>query len=174
MLHGVYFHPGVEGEDDNSPIRARYMNRYVRSDQFHKANRHGQVILSVGTLMNGGRSVMRVIRELALPIFKSILHRITNLSNGNTALAFIGTRVLALHEGGAPIETTVPSLTTVGEYYFEEEGQKRAKKWMPNTEVCTAHPKVPVSPLFSLGHRTINGRKKSSTYSTHMRLFYLS
>ncbi|KAF9282259.1 hypothetical protein BGZ68_006095 [Mortierella alpina] len=92
--------------------------------------------------MNGGRSVMRVIKELALPIFKSILHRITNLSTGNTALAFIGSRMLALHEGGAPIETTVPSLTTLGEYYFEEEGQKRAKKWMPNTEVCTTHPKT--------------------------------
>ncbi|KAF9931614.1 hypothetical protein BGZ67_005231 [Mortierella alpina] len=138
MLHGVYFQPG---ENDNSPIRARYMNRYVRSDHFHKTNKHGQVTLSVGTLMNGGLSVMKVIKETALPLFKSVLCRLTNLSTGNTALAFIGNRALALQEAGTPIETTVPSLATLGEYYFEEEGQKRPKKWKPNTEVCTAHPK---------------------------------
>ncbi|CAO3571634.1 unnamed protein product [Mortierella alpina] len=142
MLHGVYFQPGVEGEDDNSPIRARYMNRYVRSDSFYKTNKHGQVTFSIGTLMNRGLSVMKVIKETALPLFKSIVCRLTNISTGNTALAFIGNRALALHEAGTPIETRVPSLATLGEYYFEEEGQKRTKKWTPNTEACTAHPKT--------------------------------
>ncbi|KAF9178182.1 hypothetical protein BGZ51_007915 [Haplosporangium sp. Z 767] len=142
MLHGVYFHPGTEGEDENTPIRARYMNRYVRSDVFHKVNKHGRIMLSVGIMMNGGKSVLKVIREAVPMLFKNVYYRLTNIGTGNTALTIVGSRVLALQEAGTPYETRVPSLDTVGEYFFEEEGQKRSKKFLPNSESCTAHPKT--------------------------------
>ncbi|KAH7051526.1 carotenoid oxygenase [Linnemannia elongata] len=141
MLHGVYFPPSVEGEDETGHIRARYMNRYVRSDSFQKANKHGNVMLSVGLMMNGGRSLIKILKQAAISIFRSVIFRVTNIGNGNTGLAFIGHRLLALHEAGVPIETAVPSLATVGEFYFEKEGQKRRKNFLPNQEACTAHPK---------------------------------
>lgn len=142
MLHGVYFPPSVEGEDETGHIRARYMNRYVRSDSFQKANKHGNVMLSVGLMMNGGRSLIKILKQAAISILRSVIFRVTNIGNGNTGLAFIGHRLLALHEAGVPIETAVPSLATVGEFYFEKEGQKRRKNFLPNQEACTAHPKV--------------------------------
>ncbi|KAK3844036.1 MAG: carotenoid oxygenase [Linnemannia gamsii] len=141
MLHGVYFPPSVEGEDETGPIRARYMNRYVRSDSFQKANKHGNVMLSVGLMMNGGRSLIKILKQATVSIFRSMIFSVTNIGNGNTGMAFIGSRLLALHEAGVPIETAVPSLATVGEFYFEQEGQKRGKQLLPNQEACTAHPK---------------------------------
>ncbi|KAF9923590.1 hypothetical protein FBU30_006391 [Linnemannia zychae] len=141
MLHGVYFPPSVDGEDETGPIRARYMNRYVRSDVFQKANKHGNVMLSVGLFMNGGLTLAKIIKQLSVSIFRSIIYRVTNIGNGNTALAFIGHRLLAMNEAGVPIVTKVPSLETVGEYYFEGEGQKRGWRLLPNQEACTAHPK---------------------------------
>lgn len=146
MLHGVYFPPSIEGEDETGPIRARYMNRYVRSDSFLKANKHGNVMLSVGLMMNGGRSLIKILKQAAVSIFRSVVFRVTNIGNGNTGLAFIGHRLLAMHEAGVPIETAVPSLATVGEFYFEKEGQKRGKKFLPNQEASTAHPKVQTKP----------------------------
>lgn len=142
MLHGVYFPPSVEGEDETGRIRARYMNRYVRSDSFQKANKHGNVMLSVGLMMNGGRGLIKILKQAVVSIFRSVVFRVTNIGNGNTGLAFIGHRLLALHEAGVPIETAVPSLATIGEFYFEKEGQKRGKSLLPNQEACTAHPKV--------------------------------
>jgi len=118
------------------------MNRYVRSDSFQKANNYGNVMLSVGLMMNGGRSLMKILKQATVSIFRSVIYRVTNIGNGNTSLAFIGNRLLALHEAGVPIETAVPSLATVGEFYFEQEAQKRGKKFLPNQEACTAHPKV--------------------------------
>ncbi|KAF9098895.1 hypothetical protein BGX29_007392 [Mortierella sp. GBA35] len=142
MLHGVYFPPSVEGEDETGPIRARYMNRWVRSDSFNKANKYGNVMLSVGLMMNGGRSLIRILKQGAVSIFRSMIYNVTNIGNGNTGMIFIRSRLLALHEAGVPIETAVPSLATVGEYYFEKEGQKRSgKNILPNQEACTAHPK---------------------------------
>ncbi|KAF9118549.1 Dixin [Mortierella sp. 14UC] len=141
MLHGVYFPPSVEGEDEAGPIHARYMNRYVRSDSFQKANKYGNVMLSVGLMMNGGLSLVKILKQAAVSIFRSMIFSVTNIGNGNTGMAFIGSRLLALHEAGVPIETAVPSLATVGEFYFEQEGQRRGKKLLPNQEACTAHPK---------------------------------
>ncbi|KAF9913137.1 hypothetical protein EC991_003596 [Linnemannia zychae] len=141
MLHGVYFPPSAEEGDETGPIRARYMNRYVRSDSFQKANKHGNVMLSVGLMMNGGRSLAKIVKQAAISIFRSMIFSVTNIGNGNTGMAFIGSRLLTLHEAGVPIETAIPSLATVGEFYFEQEGQKRVKKLLPNQEACTAHPK---------------------------------
>ncbi|KAF9579767.1 hypothetical protein BGW38_003851 [Lunasporangiospora selenospora] len=128
----------------NVSIQPRYMNRYVRSEAFKKGNKHGPILMSIGLFMNGGRSLWRVVRESASHLFKASLYRFSNVANGNTALAFLGSRLLALQEAGVPWEMTVPALETVGEYYFEQEGQKRRPKLIPipNSEACTAHPKV--------------------------------
>ncbi|KAI1315420.1 hypothetical protein EDD11_000808 [Mortierella claussenii] len=142
MLHGVYFPPGTpEEENSKAPVRARYMNRYVRSEVFEKTNKHGTVFPSVGLIANGGRSAFQAILEIVKITIKGAFFRLTNVSTGNTALAFVGNRFLALQEAGAPIEAKVPSLDTVGQFYFEEEGQSKGKVMMPNQEACTAHPK---------------------------------
>ena len=68
---------------------------------------------------------------------KMVWYNVTNVGDGNTALAYFGSRLLALQEGGKPVETAVPSLNTTGEYFFEEDPNKKDKN-----AVVTAHPKV--------------------------------
>lgn len=143
MLHGVYFEPGVEGQ----PIRARYMNRWVRSEIFNKANKHGRMVVSLGLVMSGADVVWGLILEMIWYRIKAMFYRVKGFGNGNTALAFFGSRLLALQEAGKPVATSVPSLNTMGEYYFEEENVKeheKNKKKGPEREICTAHPKVSV------------------------------
>ncbi|KAG0244874.1 carotenoid oxygenase [Mortierella sp. GBAus27b] len=141
MLHGVYFEPGVEGQ----PIRARYMNRWVRSEIFKKASKYGKMTAPLGLIMAGAGVVWGLIINMIWYRIKAVIYRLKNTSNGNTALAFFGSRLLALQETGRPWETSVPSLNTTGDYYFEEENlkehEKNPKKG-PKQEVCTAHPKV--------------------------------
>ncbi|KAF9909668.1 hypothetical protein BX616_011099 [Lobosporangium transversale] len=150
MLHGVYFEPGNEDE----PIRARYMNRWVRSEIFKKANKYGRMNLTLGLVMAGADIFWGVLLWHFWYRLKAAFFKVKNFGNGNTALAFFGSRLLALNEGGKPIETSVPSLNTTGEYFFEEEeeeyGEKKEedkntleKKIKESTpEVCTAHPKI--------------------------------
>ncbi|KAG0006521.1 hypothetical protein BGZ65_007063 [Modicella reniformis] len=141
MLHGVYFEPGVEGE----PVRARYMNRWVRSEVFLKANDHGQMMMSLGRIMGPACGFLGFILGILWYRIKHAFTRLKSVGNGNTALAFFGSRLLALQEAGKPVETSVPSLNTTGDYYFEEENvkehEKNTKKG-PKQEICTAHPKI--------------------------------
>ncbi|KAF8941489.1 carotenoid oxygenase [Dissophora ornata] len=142
MLHGVYFEPGT---DASEPIRARYMNRWARSDVFLKANKHGQMGLSLGLIMAGADVFWGLIINMVWYNLKAMLYRLKGQGNGNTALTYFGSRLLALQEAGRPIETSVPSLNTTGEYYFEEENvsaDKVNKKKGPSEEICTAHPKI--------------------------------
>ncbi|KAF9364914.1 hypothetical protein BGX34_012086 [Mortierella sp. NVP85] len=141
MLHGVYFEPGVEGQ----PIRARYMNRWVRSEVFQKANDHGPMVMSLETIMAGADIFWGLILGMIWYRIKAAFYRLKSVGNGNTALAFFGSRLLALQEAGKPVETSVPSLNTTGEYYFEEENVKESEKNTkkgPKQEVCSAHPKI--------------------------------
>ncbi|KAF9574425.1 hypothetical protein EC968_006585 [Mortierella alpina] len=139
MLHGVYFEPG----DKNTPIKPRYMNRWVRSELFRKQNDHGQLVMSFGLIMSGAQKFWTLVFYLLWYRIKSAFYRLKNHGDGNTALAFFGSRLLALQEAGKPIETSVPSLNTTGEYYFEEEeGQNTTKKKGPSREIVTAHPKI--------------------------------
>ncbi|KAG0367922.1 hypothetical protein BGZ54_002992 [Gamsiella multidivaricata] len=143
MLHGVYFEPGTG--DETEPIRARYMNRYVRSEVFQKANAHGQMGTSLGRLMTSANGAWSIIFSLIWYRIKSAFYGLKGHGNGNTALAFFKSRLLALQEAGKPMETSVPSLNTTGEYYFEEDDigeSERNKKQGPTSEICTAHPKV--------------------------------
>ncbi|KAF9987597.1 hypothetical protein BGZ75_000376 [Mortierella antarctica] len=138
MLHGVYFESG----DKNAPIKPRYMNRWVRSEIFKKENDHGPLTLSLGLIMAGAEKFWTLVFYSIWYRIKSAFYQLKNDCNGNTALTFFGSRLLALQEAGKPIETSVPSLNTTGEYYFEEkEGQNAAKKG-PSREVVTAHPKI--------------------------------
>lgn len=138
MVHGVYF-DGKEG----SAIRPRYMNRFVRCEIFEQGLKHGLILISVDLLMNTRISRLKALMQLTWLSVKSFVLRVSNMGNGNTALLFANQRLLALEEAGLPFELTVPALESVGEYNFEEDGVRRGKKpWLPNTEACTAHPKV--------------------------------
>ncbi|KAG0091396.1 hypothetical protein BGZ93_008839 [Podila epicladia] len=138
MVHGVYF-DGKEG----SAIRPRYMNRFVRCEIFEQGLKHGLILFSVDLLMNTRISRLKALMQVTWLSLKSFFLRVSNMGNGNTALLFANQRLLALEEAGLPFELTVPALESVGEYNFEEDGIRRGKKpWLPNTEACTAHPKV--------------------------------
>ena len=101
------------------------------------------MLVSLTLLLIGTKSLFTRIMDMAKVGMRVAINNVTNLSTANTALAFVGTRLLALGEAGVPYETSVPSLDTVGEWYFEEPGQKRPWKGViPNSEACTAHPKV--------------------------------
>ncbi|KAG0057505.1 hypothetical protein BGZ83_009144 [Gryganskiella cystojenkinii] len=140
MHHGVYF-----DSDSNGLIRPRYMNRYARTEIFQKANKQQrEMLFSLTMLLINTKSLFARIKDLASVGMRVFWNGISNLSTANTAMAFVGTRLLALQEAGVPYETSVPSLDTVGEWYFEGPDQKpRSKKLfnIPNTEACTAHPK---------------------------------
>ncbi|KAF9581659.1 hypothetical protein BGW38_001240 [Lunasporangiospora selenospora] len=126
MLHGVYFEPG---QDAKKPIRARYMNRWVRSEIFKKANGNGRAVIPLGLIMGGtGASFFWVLFQLIWYQLKGMYYRVKDVGNGNTALAFFGSRLLALQEAGRPVETAVPSLNTTGSYYFEEGNEESVKK----------------------------------------------
>ncbi|KAF9429474.1 Dixin [Entomortierella beljakovae] len=143
MLHGVYFHPGVAGEDENTPIRARYMNRYIRTDIYEITKKHGKAVqYSVGLLLNRDRGYLKALRQLATQSLKMMLYGASEIGTGNTALAVINDRFLALNEAGTPIDVELPSLNTVGHYFFEKEGQKHKKRLLPVQDSCTAHPKI--------------------------------
>ncbi|KAI1317514.1 hypothetical protein EDD11_008321 [Mortierella claussenii] len=142
MLHGVYFEPGTSSD---KPIRARYMNRWVRSEVFKKANRHGKMSMPLELVMAGAEVFWGVFLSHLWYQLKAAFFKVKNFGNGNTALAFFGARLLALQEAGKPVETSVPSLNTTGEYYFEEDtdGQEAATVHRKGPKpVCTAHPKV--------------------------------
>ncbi|CAO3571399.1 unnamed protein product [Mortierella alpina] len=138
MLHGVYFEPG----DKSAPIKPRYMNRWVRSEVFKKQNDHGPMSMSIGLIMAGAGSFWTVIFHAIWYGIKSAFYQLKSLGDGNTALTFFGSRLLALQEGGKPVETSVPSLNTTGEYYCEEKEGQNTKKKGPSREVVTAHPKI--------------------------------
>lgn len=133
MLHGVYFETGA---DPKGPIRPRYMNRYVRSDIFKKQNDHGYLHVPLGIIMTP-TPFFKFIFHMIWFYIKMAWYKVTNIGDGNTALTYFGSRLLALQEGGKPVETAVPSLNTTGEYYFEEDPNKKDKN-----AVVTAHPKV--------------------------------
>ncbi|KAG0278171.1 hypothetical protein BGZ96_002534 [Linnemannia gamsii] len=133
MLHGVYFESGA---DPNGPIRPRYMNRYVRSDIFKKQNEHGNLHAPLGIIMNPTPFFKFIFQILWFTIVMA-WYKVTNIGDGNTALTYFGSRLLALQEGGKPVETAVPSLNTTGEYFFEEDPNKKDKN-----AVVTAHPKI--------------------------------
>ncbi|KAH7051491.1 carotenoid oxygenase [Linnemannia elongata] len=133
MLHGVYFESEA---DSKGPIRPRYMNRYVRSDIFKKQNDHGYLHVPLGIIMTP-TPFFKFIFHFVWFYIKMAWYKVTNIGDGNTALTYFGSRLLALHEGGKPVETAVPSLNTTGEYYFEEDLNKKDKN-----AVVTAHPKI--------------------------------
>ncbi|KAG0059936.1 hypothetical protein BGZ90_004272 [Linnemannia elongata] len=133
MLHGVYFESEADSE---GPIRPRYMNRYVRSDIFKKQNDHGYLHVPLGIIMTP-TPFFKFIFHFVWFYIKMAWYKVTNIGDGNTALTYFGSRLLALHEGGKPVETAVPSLNTTGEYYFEEDLNKKDKN-----AVVTAHPKI--------------------------------
>lgn len=112
------------------------MNRYVRSDIFKKQNDHGYLHVPLGIIMTP-TPFFKFIFHFVWFYIKMAWYKVTNIGDGNTALTYFGSRLLALHEGGKPVETAVPSLNTTGEYYFEEDLNKKDKN-----AVVTAHPKV--------------------------------
>ncbi|KAF9080392.1 hypothetical protein BGX23_002230 [Mortierella sp. AD031] len=134
MLHGVYFESGA---DPKGPIRPRYMNRYVRSDIFKKQNDHGYLHVPLGIIM-APTSFFKFLFYILWFYLKAAFFKVTNIGDGNTALTYFGSRLLALQEGGKPVETAVPSLNTTGEYYFEEDHTNQKDR----NAVVTAHPKI--------------------------------
>ncbi|KAG0197701.1 hypothetical protein BGX28_008788 [Mortierella sp. GBA30] len=145
MLHGVYFEPG---DDDNTPIRPRYMNRWVRSEIFKKQNEHGRLTVPLGLIMAGAEKFWTLVLYSIWYRIKSAIYKLKSTGDGNTALAFFGSRLLALQESGKPVETSVPSLNTTGEYYFEEDEEGKGQganvvrsQGKRNREAVTAHPK---------------------------------
>lgn len=142
MLHGVYFEPGEKGQK----IRPRYMNRWVRSEIFKKANDYGPMTFSLSYLMSKSHSVLALFWQMFWYYLKVKFIGLKNGSKGNTALTYFGSRLLALHEAGKPLETKVPSLDTVGDYYFEEDGAAPNKN--NSREAVTAHPKVKICLTF--------------------------
>ncbi|KAF9181505.1 hypothetical protein BGZ50_005477 [Haplosporangium sp. Z 11] len=149
MLHGVYFEPGT---GEGAPIQPRYMNRWVRSQPFKQANEHGTMTISLGLIMAGADKFWTFLFNYIWYSLKAAFYGLKEHGNGNTALAFFGSRLLALQEAGKPVETSVPSLDTTGEYYFEEEEEftvgaspskgSTANKKDSGRGVVTAHPKV--------------------------------
>ncbi|KAG0374589.1 Dixin [Mortierella sp. AD032] len=134
MLHGVYFDSGAA--DQKGPIRPRYMNRYVRSESLKKQSKYGYLHVPLGVIM-APTSIFKFIFHMLWFYIKMAYYKVANIGDGNTALAYFGSRLLALQEGGKPVETAVPSLNTTGEYFFEEDPDKKDKH-----AVVTAHPKV--------------------------------
>jgi carotenoid cleavage dioxygenase len=103
------------------------------------------MVMSLEIIMAGADIFWGLILGMIWYRIKAAFYRLKSVGNGNTALAFFGSRLLALQEAGKPVETSVPSLNTTGEYYFEEENVKESEKNTkkgPKEEVCTAHPKV--------------------------------
>ncbi|KAG0026512.1 hypothetical protein BGZ82_009439 [Podila clonocystis] len=141
MLHGVYF-VAPEDEED-ATIQPRYINRFVRSDVFTKTNLHGRMVLSLGQLEGSG-SLISTLAHLIWYQLKSAFYGLKTNGDGNTALTFVQSRLLALQEAGMPVEAAVPSLDTVGHYFFEDDKGRssRSPKQKGVQPVVTAHPKI--------------------------------
>lgn len=86
MLHGVHLQGG----------KARYYNRYIRTQGFEQERR-------------AGRALWGGLVEPSQIGFKNV---------ANTALVWHCDRLLALWEGGKPHAIDVPSLDTIGSYTF--------------------------------------------------------
>lgn len=103
---------------------------------------------SLGQLEGPG-SVISTIAHLIWYQLKSAFYGLKTTGDGNTALAFVQSRLLALQEAGMPVETAVPTLDTVGHYFFED-GKDRSSpppKHKGVKPVVTAHPKVKMRKL---------------------------
>ncbi|KAF9971336.1 Dixin [Actinomortierella ambigua] len=142
MIHGVYF--AVEHDaQGQATIRPRYMNRWVRSEVLEKTNRYGQVMFSLSAMVVP-YNFFKALGHFLYYATKAVFTGVKDVGNGNTALTFAQSRVLALQEGGSPWEVEVPNLDTVGQYWFEDSDKKnfsqRGRFIMK--EVMTAHPKI--------------------------------
>lgn len=101
------------------------------------------VSLSLGQLEGPG-SVISAIVQLIWYQLKSTFYGLKTIGDGNTALTFVQSRLLALQEAGMPVEAAVPTLDTVGHYFFEDgkDRSSRPPKQKGVQPVVTAHPKV--------------------------------
>lgn len=95
--------------------------------------------ISLGQL-TGPSSVISVIARLIWYQLKSAFYGLKTVGDGNTALTFVQSRLLALQEAGMPVEAAVPTLDTVGHYFFEDGNTRPKQKGVQ--PVVTAHPKV--------------------------------
>ncbi|KAF9407446.1 hypothetical protein BGZ94_002696 [Podila epigama] len=143
MLHGVHF-VADEHNKNNKTIRPRYINRFVRSEVYTKTNKHGQMTVSMGLLTGSGNALFTLLSLIWYQI-KCMYYKLKNPGDGNTALTFTQSRLLALQEAGMPIEMEVPSLKTVGTYFFSERNEDKSLR-PPRQKgvrpVVTAHPKI--------------------------------
>jgi carotenoid cleavage dioxygenase len=106
MLHAVELRGG----------RARYRNRFVRTEGFERERAAGRALWKC---------------DLGMPDFDNE-HGPTRGNTANTALVFHHQKLLALWEAGPPHEIKLPSLETAGVYTFGGA----------INEPFTAHPKV--------------------------------
>ncbi|KAG0237919.1 hypothetical protein BGW42_008019 [Actinomortierella wolfii] len=142
MIHGIYFtqKKDVDGQEVIAP---RYMNRWVRSQVLEKTNQYGQVMFSLSAMVvpyNFFKSLGHFLYYASKAFFTGV----NDVGNGNTGLAFVQSRVLALQEGGSPWEVEVPNLDTIGQYWFEDSDEKNFSQRgrFVMRQVMTAHPKI--------------------------------
>ncbi|KAG0268287.1 hypothetical protein DFQ27_007138 [Actinomortierella ambigua] len=142
MLHGVYF-SSVQGPDGRKVIQPRYMNRWVRSQALELANKHGHIVPSVSVLLSPEYGVWAALKNYLFYGIKGFWRGLKDMGNGSTSLTFFQSRVLALQEAGLPYEIEVPTLDTIGQYYFEktdaENFSQKGRALLK--QVVTAHPK---------------------------------
>ncbi|KAG0242201.1 hypothetical protein BGW41_004633 [Actinomortierella wolfii] len=137
MLHGIYF----VLDHTTGRVCPRYYNRYVRSEILEKDSVDESLMVSIGVFFGCWLSTLETIFYLCQRLWRWCKKGLNNVGNGNTAVTFHNARVLTLHEAGLPVEVTIPQLTTVGTFYFQEDGEPVPKSW-PIVDTFTAHPKI--------------------------------
>ncbi|KAG0242205.1 hypothetical protein BGW41_004637 [Actinomortierella wolfii] len=142
MLHGVYF-ASAQDPDGRRVIQPRYMNRWVRSQATELANKHGHIVPTISVLITREHSLWAAAKNWLYYGAKGVLRGLKDIGNGSISLSFFQSRLLALHEVGTPYEIEVPSLDTMGQYFFgksdAENFNQRGKRMFQQT--VTAHPK---------------------------------
>lgn len=133
QLDGRWFPHWFDGDGMISAIRfddggIRYLNRYVRTDNYVNETREGRILYrGFGKMRPGG-------------VIANALRRAGNVSN--TSVVLQGERLLSLWEGGAPYALDPKTLATIG---LEDFGGR--------VRAFSAHPKIdPVTgELFNFG-----------------------
>jgi carotenoid cleavage dioxygenase-like enzyme len=110
MLHGIELLLG----------KANYRNRFVQTRAFQSEQKAGQSIWKTGLLEP---PQLDLAPNNAFSPFKN---------TANTSLVWHAGKLLALWEGAEPYEIQLPSLETIGPYYYQGQLTSRV----------TAHPKV--------------------------------
>ncbi|KAF9971340.1 hypothetical protein BGZ73_005745, partial [Actinomortierella ambigua] len=142
MLHGVYF-DSIQDPDGRVVIQPRYMNRWVRSQALELANKHGHMVPSLSVFMSNERGIWAALKNVVVHGVKGFWRGLKDAGNGSTSLTFFQSRPLALQEAGMPYEIEVPTLDTMGQYYFEKTDAENfsQKDRALLKQAVTAHPK---------------------------------